>query len=87
MYAIQGKKWTRLVQPIKRWKEKSYKKGVDMKRPAEKLYRIQVTMTWFERHVPDRKAVQDLSLKGLLAVTPRAQHRITAIEIKRRFRV
>lgn len=58
-----------------------------MKRPAEKLYRIKVTLTWFERHAPNRNAMKDLASRGARAVTSGDQHHITGVDVKRRFRV
>jgi hypothetical protein len=58
-----------------------------MKRPAEKLYRVKVVLTWFMRHTRDAIAMKALSVEAVNAVQPSCQHHITAIEIKRRFRL
>jgi hypothetical protein len=63
------------------------RKETNMKRPAEKLYRIRVVLTWFERCPKTKQTVLHLSARALRAITARDRDHITTVEIKRRFRV
>jgi len=57
------------------------------KRPAEKLYRIKVVLTWFARADHTKQAIKKLSAAAVSVICPGSQRHITGVEIKRRFRV
>jgi hypothetical protein len=58
-----------------------------MRRPPEKLYRIKVVLTWFERGDPSHQAIPDLYERAMQAISAKDQRHITGVEVKRRFRV